>query len=203
MNYIEMARKMRPLIVEAMQELEDETAVTVPYFFNKWEPDMQAFVGDRLRYGEKLYRVLQQHTTQEGWEPDIAPSLFAEVLIPDPEVIPEWAQPDSTNPYMKGDRVTHNGKTWESLVDNNVWEPGAVGTESLWAEVVNGEAVLVEPVAEPNPDPEPEATVAEWVQPDSTNPYMTGDTVTYNGATWVSTVDNNVWAPGVYGWSEA
>ena len=29
----------------------------------------------------------------------------------------------------------HNGKTWESLVDNNVWEPGAVGTESLWKEI--------------------------------------------------------------------
>ena len=26
-------------------------------------------------------------------------------------------------------------KTWESLVDNNVWEPGALGTESLWKDV--------------------------------------------------------------------
>ena len=33
---------------------------------------------------------------------------------------------------MTGDRVKHNGKTWESLVDNNVWEPGAQGTEALW-----------------------------------------------------------------------
>jgi hypothetical protein len=32
--------------------------------------------------------------------------------------------------------VTHNGKTWESLIDNNVWEPGAVGTETLWKEIV-------------------------------------------------------------------
>ena len=32
-------------------------------------------------------------------------------------------------------QVTHNGKTWESLADNNVWEPGAIGTESLWKEV--------------------------------------------------------------------
>ena len=46
--------------------------------------------------------------------------------------IGEWEQPDSTNPYITGDRVKHNGKTWESLVDNNVWEPGAQGTEALW-----------------------------------------------------------------------
>ena len=49
--------------------------------------------------------------------------------------MPEWEQPDSTNPYMKGDKVTHNGKTWVSLIDNNVWEPGATGTAALWQEV--------------------------------------------------------------------
>lgn len=92
--------------------------------------------GNRVRYGGILSKVLQDHISQGDWRPDIAPSLFAKVLIPDPSVVPEWEQPDSTNPYSKGDRVTHGGKTWESLVDNNVWEPGATGTESLWQEVI-------------------------------------------------------------------
>ena len=35
-------------------------------------------------------------------------------------------------------RVKHNGKVWESLVANNVWEPGAVGTETVWREVTEG-----------------------------------------------------------------
>ena len=52
-----------------------------------------------------------------------AASLWAKVLIPNPDVIPEWEQPDSTNPYMKGDKVTYNGKTYESVIDNNVWSP--------------------------------------------------------------------------------
>ena len=51
------------------------------------------------------------------------------MLIPDPEVIPEWEQPGSTNPYMIGDKVRHNGKTWVSTIDNNVWEPGVYGWE--------------------------------------------------------------------------
>ena len=68
----------------------------------------------------------------ETWNPKDAPSLYAVVLIPDENIIPEWIQPDSTNPYMIGDKVTHNGVTYESLVDNNVWEPGAAGTETLW-----------------------------------------------------------------------
>ena len=72
---------------------------------------------------------------QETWTPDTAVSLWAKVLTDPSGGILAWVQPDSTNPYMKGDKVTHNGKTWESLIDNNVWEPGVVGTESLWKEV--------------------------------------------------------------------
>lgn len=49
--------------------------------------------------------------------------------------IPEWEQPDSTNAYRKDDKVTHNGSPWVSLIDNNVWEPGALGTETLWEEI--------------------------------------------------------------------
>ena len=82
-----------------------------------------------------LYKCLQDHVSQESWSPEDAPSLWAKVLIPDPETIPEWEQPGSTNGYSKGDKTTHNGKTWESLVDNNVWEPGVTGTETVWKEV--------------------------------------------------------------------
>ncbi|WP_270217645.1 carbohydrate-binding protein [Dorea longicatena] len=39
--------------------------------------------------------------------------------------------PDSTNPYAKGDKVTHNGKTWISTADGNVWEPGVYGWEEV------------------------------------------------------------------------
>ena len=73
----------------------------------------------------------QAHTSQSGWNPEDAPSLWAQVLIPDPAVIPTWQQPDSTNPYMTGDKVTHGGKTWRSTCDNNVWEPGVYGWEEV------------------------------------------------------------------------
>jgi len=89
-------------------------------------------VDARVKYAGVLYRCLTAHTSQATWTPDAAPSLWTKVLIPDENVIPEWEQPDSTNPYMKGDVVTHNGVTYESAVDGNVWEPGAVGTEALW-----------------------------------------------------------------------
>ena len=118
------------------QSLTDEQALSVQNIYPVWDGNGVAYTADyKVVYNGTLYKVLQDHTSQDDWTPDAAPSLFAKVLIPDASVIPEWEQPDSTNPYMAGDKVTHNGKTWESLVDNNVWEPGTSGTESLWNEV--------------------------------------------------------------------
>ena len=131
----EQARQMRKLLEGKTDAMTDEEILNYPDFVEKWKSGKAYSVGKRLEHNGTIYKVLQDHTSQDDWTPDVAPSLFAKVLIPDASVIPEWEQPDSTNPYSKGDRVTHNGKSWESLVDNNVWEPGATGTESLWKEV--------------------------------------------------------------------
>ena len=87
-------------------------------------------MGDRRQYDGSLYKCLTAHTSQAGWTPTAATSLWAKVLVPDPGTIPAWEQPESTNPYMSGDKVTHNGATWVSDIDNNVWEPGVYG----WSE---------------------------------------------------------------------
>lgn len=106
----------------------DETALTAVEVYPQWRAEGEAYkVGQRVQYNGTLYKVLTDHTSQEAWTPVDASSLFTKVLIPNADVIPAWEQPDSTNPYMIGDKVTHNGKTWISVVDNNVWEPGAYG----------------------------------------------------------------------------
>lgn len=112
----------------------DEQALQVPELYDSWSGDAVPYkAGMRLNYNGILYKVLQNHTSQPDWTPDKAASLFAKVLILESEAGPAaWEQPGSTNGYSKGDCVIHNGSTWESLVDNNVWEPGVVGTESLW-----------------------------------------------------------------------
>lgn len=119
------------------QSLTDEQAITVKDIYPVWDGNGVSYQKDYyLTYSGTLYKVLQAHTSQTDWAPDTAPSLFAEVLPgQDGTGIGEWVQPGSTNPYETGDRVTHNGKTWESLIDGNVWEPGAQGSEVLWQEV--------------------------------------------------------------------
>lgn len=43
--------------------------------------------------------------------------------------------------------------------------------------------------------------VSIWTQPlGATDAYMNGDVVSFGGQLWTSTVDNNVWQPGIYGW---
>lgn len=119
------------------QSLTEERAITVKDIYPVWNGNGVSYQKDYyLTHNGKLYKVLQAHTSQADWAPDAAPSLFAEVLPGQGGTsVGEWVQPDSTNPYMTGDQVTHNGKTWESLVNNNVWEPGAQGSEVLWQEV--------------------------------------------------------------------
>ena len=130
------AEAMRRIIENNSTQATDEEAVKAPYIFPAWDGDGVTYqTGDRVQYDGAAYKCLTGHTSQTEWTPGAAASLWAKILIPDPEVIPEWEQPESTNPYMQGDKVRHNGKVWESLIDNNVWEPGAAGTESLWAEV--------------------------------------------------------------------
>lgn len=123
--------RLRGAIEVSSVSLDDATAAGVPELFPVWKEDIDLAVGDRVQYEGILYKVLIAHKTQASWTPDVSPSMFAVVLIPDPGDIPEWVQPGSTNPYMKGDKVTHNGKTWESMIDNNVWEPGIYG----WNEI--------------------------------------------------------------------
>lgn len=134
-KWLEAAKPVRETMDIAGAMLTDEQAAAVPALYQEWENDSAYAVGDRRTYKCKLYRCLVAHTAQTAWNPEDAHSIWTLVLIPDPTVIPEWVQPDSTNAYKLGDKVTHKGKTWECTgVDgggNNTWEPGVYGWEEV------------------------------------------------------------------------
>ena len=109
MTLIELAQKLRPYIEKAALSLSDEDALQAINLFTTWKPNKAYVVDERVNYEGILYKCLQAHTALENWTPTAAPSLWAKVLIPDPDVIPDWEQPDSTNPYMQGDKVRFEG----------------------------------------------------------------------------------------------
>lgn len=120
---VDLAVKLRPFIEKAALSLDDEDALEAVQLFPRWDDSAEYKVGDKVRLQNILYRCLQNHIAQPTWSPISAPSLWAKVLIPDPNVIPDWEQPDSTNAYQIGDKVRFNGKIYESTIANNIWSP--------------------------------------------------------------------------------
>lgn len=117
--------------------LSDDVAEIATALYDPWTGDGREYTtGERVEYGGVLYVCLQPHTSQADWTPQAASSLWAKNLTAadnaDADTVPEWTQPDSTNGYAVGAIVMHNGTKWQSLVANNVWEPGVDGTENIW-----------------------------------------------------------------------
>ena len=131
------AFKLRSAIVQAADSLPVETAIEVPELYMKWYSgeEFTLDINNEVpfivrRYNDILYKLIQVHTTQDNWTPDVVPALWK--LYTPEGVIAEWVQPlGSEDDYNIGDKVTHNGKTWISTIDNNVWEPGVYGWDEL------------------------------------------------------------------------
>ena len=118
----------------ANQVTDDVVALTIQEFYDIWVTNVNYIKGQYINHEGVLYKVLQDHTSQEGWTPNATPSLFTKVLVdPSGETILDWIQPDSTNAYMKGDKVKFEGLVYESLIDNNIWSPSAYPT--AWQEI--------------------------------------------------------------------
>ena len=132
---IEDAAEFRSTVNEIIGTLTDEQALAAPVLFPVWQAEVEYKTGDRVRYEDKLYKVIQGHNSQIGWEPVAAASLFASLLVDEESgKILEWVQPDSTNPYFIGDKVIFEGVTYESLIDNNVWSPADY--PAGWSEII-------------------------------------------------------------------
>ena len=200
MDVVARARELRKTI-EGLAEnhLTDAEGLENVELFPWYEVGMDYAVGDRFQYDGELYKVLQAHTSQQSWVPGIGTeSLYIRV--------------DDIHAGTAEDPIPYNGNM--ELTENLYYTQDGVlyrCTRSTGTAVYNALSELVglyvEVVTSGTEEPtEPEEPtgdeVTEWAQPDSTNPYMTGDRVLHNGSTWESTVDNNVWEPGVYGWAE-
>ena len=123
MTYTERAKKMRSYIEKAATNITDEDALQAVKLFPQWVVEHTYLVGERLQYKNVLYRVVQAHTSQADWTPDITPAMFVIVSL---DEWPEFVQPTGAHDaYNKGDKVTFNGKHYISLIDGNVYSPAA------------------------------------------------------------------------------
>lgn len=114
----------------------------------------------------------------------ISVNLTDEEALTGIELFPVWK---SDGVYSVGDRVRYEGTLYKCLTAHTAqssWIPSE--SPSLWVRVDN-----------------PAVEFPEWIQPvGSTDAYPMGAKVSHNEKHWVSDYNDNVWEPGVFGWTE-
>lgn len=128
---LQMAEQFFRVLQMYAASLENDKAMEVAYIYNPWEIGKHYFVGDFLTYGvnsvgdPQLYKVVQDHTAQAEWRPDITASLYDAIGL-DEKGYPIWSQPTGAHDaYNKGDVVDYNGTLYQSLIDGNIYSPEA------------------------------------------------------------------------------
>lgn len=129
--------------------------------------------------------IIEMAKTFRQFIEEHAELLDDDIALTVPNAYPTWSG-DGVG-YKTGERVRYDSELYRVLsahTSQPAWTP--TDAPSLFA------LVLVIDEDEPS----------EWQQPDSTNPYMAGDVVFFEGGKYMSLIDNNVWSPAAYpaGW---
>lgn len=130
-DLIEKARILRKQIDASLaatrklirvDDLSPEELDTMIDLYESYQVDKLYKVDDIFKHEGKLYKVIQEHTSQDNWIPSELPALYLSMM---PEnIIPEWVQPTGAHDaYNKGDKVIFEGDVYESIIDGNTWSP--------------------------------------------------------------------------------
>ena len=111
-------------MVNAGAMLTDEQALEVIDLYDEWAVNKQVYAGNRIQFEGKLYKVLQDHTTQADWTPDVTPALYVEVApagqyreIKDNMLHTEAFALGEIGWYQTEDNL------WKSTIDANTYTP--------------------------------------------------------------------------------
>ena len=129
MNKAQRAEQLRKVLQLFAASLDEDSALEVATVYPEWAEGKSYAAGEYVTYGEnsagdpQLYKVLQAHTSQTDWTPDITPSLFSAIGL-DSTGYPVWSCPTgAADAYNKGDIVNYDGALYRSTIDGNVWSP--------------------------------------------------------------------------------
>lgn len=179
-------------IVETPAEVNEYQAAV-----REWQPGVFA-VGDvRQRLGAP-YKCVQAHdsTANPGWTPEATPALWMQYHGTTPESARPWIAPTGAHDMYKAGEymIWTDGKTYKAKMDT-AYSP--TDYPQAWEDQSGGET------GGGGGESGGGTTAAPWKQPEGAHDaYKKGAEVSHKGSVWTSDVDNNVWEPGVYGWTE-
>ena len=127
----------RCLQMFAQRYLTDEEAMEIATVYPEWKEGISYKDNEFVTYGindvgdPQLYKVIEgkAHTSQKGWEPNVATSLFTPIGLND-DGYPLWSQPTGAHDaYGEGDIVDYNGTLYISKIPANTYPPDVYGWE--------------------------------------------------------------------------
>ena len=131
MNKRQATEQLRRAIQMFVQTLPEDAALEVATIYPKYGVGKAYKTGEMFAYGTngvgdpQLYKVVQDHTSQVDWKPDVTASLYVAIGLDD-DGYPIWSQPTGAHDaYNKGDIVDYNGTLYKSLIDGNTYSPDA------------------------------------------------------------------------------
>jgi len=178
----------------------DEWMVKIPYDYQNWnavldlgtsektqdlpEIGQEVLIDNYYLYKGSVLKCRQTHN-RTIYDPKDTPALFS--FFRDNSDQLQW---------IEGEQVEVGWVRFYNEIKYEVIQ--AHQTQSDWTPNVAN--TLWKVWVDPNAIPE----ISEWVQPGSTNPYMKGDQVLFNGNTYESLINANVWSPTGYpaGWNQ-
>lgn len=129
MDKLQIAEQFRRALQMFTANLDEEKALEVATVFPAYVVGKAYIVGEYFTYGvnsvgdPQLYKVVQPHTSQADWKPDIATSLYKAVGVTK-DGYDEWSRPAGAHDaYNKGQIVDYKGTLYISLVDGNAYSP--------------------------------------------------------------------------------
>ena len=131
MNRLQIAEQFRRALQMFAASLDEEKAMEVAMIYDPWAVGKNYSTGDYFIYGEnsvgdpQLYKVVQDHTSQADWLPDVTASLYSAIGL-DGSGYSVWSQPTgSHDAYNIGDVVNYGGTLYVSMIDGNTYSPDA------------------------------------------------------------------------------
>lgn len=89
------AVNLRQIIEAASQSLADEMALDAICLHPLWASGVAYAVGNKVQHNGKLWRAVQEHTAQDGWQPGNAAAL--------------WEQINEAHTGERGDPIPYSG----------------------------------------------------------------------------------------------
>lgn len=106
-----------------IDEVSPEALEKIKEVYAEWRSKDDLAEGEVVRHNGIVYQVIQAHSRQEDWEPEVVPALFKRIS-PSPEIIDKWRPPTGAHDaYQAGDKVLYAGQVYESLINSNTWSP--------------------------------------------------------------------------------